>query len=526
MPCILAILSGILTALGFQPYDLTGVLPFCLVPLLISLKGKKPAEGLKLGYLSGLVYFGILIWWIIPTISTYGDLPVWVSLPIFGLFVCYLALFPGLWAGVACLALGDRTLGIPWLFFLPSAWIIQEWLRSHLLTGFPWGLLAYALEPVPPLIQTADIWGPLGLSFFIVLVNVLIFKAVDISTRRPARSAWWIGAAMALIVTLWFYGNQKILLTKKQDRNYPKIDVIAVQGSIAQDKKWNPDFQNSTLEIYGNLTNNALKSIKKDLTRNKDLGLVIWPETATPFFFQEPGPLRAWMINFVKKIRIPIIFGSPAYHKTGANRVEYLNSAFLLRPDGTVSGRYDKRHLVPFGEYLPWKWVTFWARDMIPRIGNFRPGTSCAPLCYGRIRVGVLICFESIFPSLSRDSVRAGANILAVLTNDAWFGRTGAPFQHNAMSVFRAVESRRWLVRAANTGVSSLVTPWGQYTRRTGLFMPDYLTGTARLRTDLTTYSRHGDGIILGPCVLLFLISCYKLWRSWNRHRVSLKETR
>ncbi len=513
MSLILAILSGVLTALSFQPYNLTVFLPLCLVPLLLSVRGKTFAEGLKLGYLAGIFYFGILIWWITPTISTYGDLPIWTALPIFGLFVCYLALFPGLWAGLASPALSSGASRIS-LFFLPSAWVLLEWSRSHLLTGFPWGLLAYSLEPFPALIQTADIWGPLGISFLVVTINVLIFRGIQSWAKKPIRAASWVGAAAVLVAALWLYGNQKISLTEKEDRKFQKIQVVAVQGAIPLDKKWDPDFQAETLKIYERLTQKALKSKKS--TGVQEERLVVWPETATPFFFQEPGPLHSWMINFAQKIHAPVLFGSPAYHRTGLYDVEYLNSAYLLQPDGSVSGRYDKRHLVPFGEYLPWKWITFWARDMIPRIGNFRPGKSVAPLRYHEIRTGVLVCFESIFPDLARQSVQAGANILAVLTNDAWFGRTGAPFQHNAMSVFRAVENRRWLVRAANTGISSIISPWGQYTAQTDLFKPAYLNETVRLRTGRTMYSRNGGLTILIPCLLLVLISCYKLRGSWK----------
>ncbi len=160
---------------------------------------------------------------------------------------------------------------------------------------------------------------------------------------------------------------------------------------------------------------------------------------------------------------------------------------------GRITAKYDKMHLVPFGEYLPWGRLTSWARDLVPAAGDFTPGCSAAPLAWHRVRIGVLICFESIFPELAGKSVGLGANCLAVITNDSWFGDTGAPWQHAQMAAFRAVETRRWVIRAANTGVSEIISPTGQVVAKSSLFRQDIITGSIRLREDRTIYQRFGD---------------------------------
>ncbi len=511
----MAALTGLLTALCFPPFDLFFILPVCLVPVLFSIRGKGFRDGMRMGYVAGLVYFATLLWWIAPTISTYGSMPIWASWPVLGLLVCYLALYPALWAGLGAMVFRTRYPAIAGILLLPAAWTLIEWLRSHVLTGFPWGLLAYALEPEHILIQAGDVFGPLGLSFAIVLTNVCFFTGLQRYKEAGNRAIAWIALAAFPAAALWTYGEIRTNQVQENDYRFPEMRVAAVQGSIPQDRKWDPEFQERTLDIYRALTLSVNRAIEGPAAPGNASvpWIVVWPETATPFFFQEKGPLHYWMVSFAQEIGAPILFGSPAYKRTSVDDVQYLNSAFLLKPDGVVAGRYDKRHLVPFGEYLPWGWLTFWARDMIPRIGDFTPGTSPSLLCYDKMKAGVLVCFESIFPGLARESVEAGANLLAVLTNDAWFGRTGAPYQHEAMAVFRAVETRRWVVRAANTGISSIITPWGTRTGKTGLFQPAYLTGTVHLRTDRTLYSRTGDLPVLTSCLFLVLISCYILWK-------------
>ncbi len=295
----------------------------------------------------------------------------------------------------------------------------------------------------------------------------------------------------------------------------PELRVAAVQGAVPQERKWDPAFQVATLNTYGKLSLEAVEGLDNSgAERGHGVKapdwLVVWPETATPFYFQVPSPLGEKVRSVARDLDVALLFGSPAYRYNSAGKAEYLNSVYLLGPDGATAGRYDKRHLVPFGEYLPWGWVTAWAQGLIPAVGQFSPGITSRPLSRQDLHIGVLICFESIFPTLSRETVLEGANFLAVLTNDAWFGRTGAPYQHEIMAIFRAVETRRWVVRAANTGVSSLISPCGVRTAKTSLFEPCYIEGRIHLRKGHTFYVKHGEIWLLLFCLFWAVVP---FWR-------------
>jgi apolipoprotein N-acyltransferase len=490
-----------------------------LVPLIQAAWGKKWHYAWRLGYLAGIIYFGILLWWISPTISRYGNLPGWVSWPVFGLLVCYLAVYPAIWSGLIGYWTAGKSL-LPSSLALAGAWTLLEWARGHVLSGFPWGYLAYTLESVPTMIQTAEIWGTYGLTFLIVLLNVLIWKFFKgrLNNEKDKNVFGFlsgnyiklvqIGLVFACLISLWLFGQWRIKGINHNDLQFPEIKVAAIQSAIPQDRKWDPAFQESILKIYRELSLKAVEEfddVEAAGGRGRDIpeGVVIWPETAAPFYFQVPTQLSEKVRAVARDFDVALLFGSPAYRVYNQDKTEYLNSVYLLSPEGAVAGRYDKRHLVPFGEYLPWGWVTGWARDFIPAVGQFSAGFTSRPLFWHDLYIGVLICFESIFPDLSRKTVLEGAGFLAILTNDAWFGRSGAPYQHEIMALFRAVETRRWVVRAANTGISSIINPYGVRTAKTSLFEPCYITGHVRLRKGHTFYVKYGDiGLLCCLCLV------------------------
>lgn len=524
VPYLASLLSGLILGTSFAPFYWSfGV--FCgLVPLLWVVWGRNWREAGKYGFISGVGFFGVLIWWIVPTISRYGHLPAWASWPVVGLLVCYLAIYPAIWAGIS----GFVSSRLGWSPFvalgLSALWVLLEWIRGHLFSGFPWGLLAYGLSPIPVLIQTADLWGPYGISFLVVFINLCLLGIslmvgvpsllrVAGSTRQNyihpfipwKQVAVSAGAVVVVLGGMAGYGLWSMDRVHLSEVRYRSLGVAAIQGAIPQDQKWAPSFASKTIGIYEKLSIQALRDLKRDIPR-----LLVWPETAMPFYFQESGKRKEELLDFAIKHRCALLVGSPAYLISPGNEVSYLNSAFLLAPDGKVHGQYNKRHLVPFGEYLPWKWITWWVKGLLPSAGEFVPGTSDRPLVWQRLRLGILICFESIFPGLSRKSVRDGANLLAVITNDAWFGKTGAPLQHADMAVFRAVESRRWLIRAANTGVSEIIAPWGEEYGRTPIFVRTYITHVAKLRNDITLFARYGDAWIIVVFLLLSVGCCIK----------------
>ncbi|EKD36591.1 MAG: hypothetical protein ACD_75C01451G0001, partial [uncultured bacterium] len=220
--------------------------------------------------------------------------------------------------------------------------------------------------------------------------------------------------------------------------------------------------------------------------------------------FQRPDLLQAEVIDIGRSSGAALLFGSPSYEENGG-RIDYMNSAYLLRPDGTVSGRYDKVHLVPYGEYVPLRKFFPFIGKMVSGVGDFRPGKGFHPLAADGVRLGILICYEGIFPEGGRDYKREKANLLVNITNDAWFGKTSAPYQHLSMTVFRAVENRLYLVRTANTGISAIIDPMGTILARTGIFERAVLKGEVKIIDEKTFYAAYGD-IFVYLCGLALLI--------------------
>ncbi len=495
MPWALAVCSGLLLTAIFEPFSLTPFASLALVPLLKAASGAGWSKGFRLGFVTGFVHFGTLLWWLVPTVAHFGNLPMWAAAPLIILLVCYLAIYPGMWAGLSGINSGRRYL---LLLYLPASWVILEWIRGHALSGLPWGSLAYCLHSFPRLIQSASIWSVYGISFVIVMVNIAIFLSLDRKRDMP----FLLAGIGAVSVLFYFYGDWQVDQTRHEEVSFPKAKVAVVQGSIAQDQKWDPVYQEKTLDVYSELS----KKVRYEIDGpGEESVLLVWPETSVPFYFQDPGPLKDRLASLARTVRSAILFGAPSYERSSDGEFRFFNSAYLLDDMGRTLGRYDKRHLVPFGEYLPWGWVTSWARELIPAAGQFSQGQSVSPLSFKDIDVGTLICFESIFPELGRETVRDGANLLAVITNDAWFGRTGAPYQHEAMAVFRAMETRRWVVRAANTGVSSIISPWGERLGATPLFEPSYLWAEVSLRNDTSCYVRFGETLFLTICLIIVL---------------------
>jgi len=514
------VISGLLLTVSFPPFSLVPAMGVALLPLLHAAAGRSWRDAFRLGLLAGVVHFGTLLWWIAPTVATYGNLAWWAAWPVLGLLVIYLGLYVGVWSGLVG-RLAARTSDASFSLAASGLWVLLEWGRGHLLGGFPWGSLAYALDSFPAFIQTAEFWGPYGVSFLIVLLNCLMWRMIprqggreesgsgDERCRRAVLGLFLAAAVCAV----WGFGKWRAEHTARGDDLFPPLRVLAVQGAVPQDLKWDPAFQRATLERYRRLTVEGMELFFGTAGSLRDVDmpvLTVWPETAAPFYFQHPGPLRQAVQAVARDLDTFLLFGSPSYGE-GESKDAYYNSAYLVAPTGVVVGRYDKIHLVPFGEYVPWRWALDWTSRYLPTAGEFQGGTSSSPLSWQGLHVGVLICFESIFPALSRKTVDKGAGLLAVITNDAWFGRTGAPFQHEAMAVFRAVETRRWVVRAANTGVSAVISPWGERVARSPLFESCSLGATAHLREGRTLYASWGEHWFIVFCLAA---AAYPLWVS------------
>ena len=477
---VLSLFSGILLALSFPNLDLEFLAWFAFVPLLFALEGKTPLQGFSLGFVTGFVSFLGTLYWIIVAVHTYGGIPLIPSGIILLLLIGYLSLYFGIFGQIYRFIEG--RVGCHTLLFLPFLWVAIEYLRSFFLTGFPWDMLGHTQYLNLPFIQMADITGVYGLSFAVFWVNVTIYLILHQGARRvfPYREA--LAAAM-IVVGFLVYGHARMAGITEQTSGRPSLKVGLAQGNIDQSMKWDESFQKQTLKIYEDLSL-RLGEEKPDL--------IIWPETATPFFFQDAREYQPWVLNIPRKTGAFLLFGTPTY-KIENRKVRHYNSAFLVSPGGEIVGKYDKIHLVPFGEYVPLARLLFFVESLGEGIGNFRSGAEIYNFSLPRGKFGVVICFEIIFPDLCRRFVKKGANFLVTITNDAWFGRTSAPYQHFTQAVFRAVENRVFVARAANTGISGFIDPRGKILKHGGIFKEEAINGTLRLMSERTFYTEYGD---------------------------------
>jgi apolipoprotein N-acyltransferase len=471
---LLAVLSGLLLTASFPPGYLSRVAWLAFIPLFKSLEGLSRRQAFASGFYFGLAHNLTLVYWVVFVMQHYGNIPLAASLGILVLLAMYLALYPALFAFLLCSLRGRFS-----SFKVAGLWVLLEFVRANVLTGFPWCLVGHSQYRDLPVIQIADLVGVYGISFIVLLTNALLYRLLFQRPLRAVRSE--LSVTLLLLALTFGYGFHR--LSETQDRG-TSLKVTIVQGNIDQSIKWDPSYQAETLGIYRNLSLSA-KPFASDL--------VVWPETAVPLFFQDGGNLALKVLETVTQSGAYFIFGSPAY-KRHDDSVHYYNRAYLVSPLGQVIDAYDKVHLVPFGEYVPLKQYLTFVHRLVVSAGDFKPGEKLAPLPLPQTGAGVLICYESIFPELARTMTRNGAGLLVNITNDAWFGMTSAPYQHFAMAVFRAVENRRPLVRAANTGFSAFVNARGEITRTTELFSEAVISRKVTLeKPRLTVYARYGD---------------------------------
>jgi apolipoprotein N-acyltransferase len=508
---LLALLSGLILFLSFPKYG-NGIMVWAaLIPLFFALKDVSPFEGFKIGLLAGFVAYVGIIYWIAYVVVQYGYLPMYIGISAMLLLAAYLSLY------TACFASGIVFLqrkGIPFFLSAPLLWTVLEYVRSHLFTGFPWENLAYSQYEYTGIIQISDITGIYGVTFLIVLTNVVLYDLITVSYRRRVLFAEAVTAGM-LITGILAYGHFRCEGIGELIESAPHFDVTLIQGNIDQNVKWNPLYQSQTVDIYRSLSLQSFPS---------ESGLIVWPETAVPFYFQRRSPLQDAVIDIAKKSGSAILFGSPSYVEESA--IYYMNSAYLLQSDGTTGGRYDKVHLVPYGEYVPLRRYFPFLGKLVAGVGDFRPGKGFEPLILGSKRIGVLICYEGIFPETARKYKQEKTDFLINITNDAWFGRTSAPYQHLSMTVFRAIENRLYLARCANTGISAIVDPRGTILSRTGIFERTSLRGQVYIIDASTFYATYGDVFIYG-CVIILLILIYisinkrrseRCWKEFRKH--------
>jgi apolipoprotein N-acyltransferase len=473
----LAIVSGALFVLSFPKFGHPAFGWIALTPLLVALSGAALRRAFLLGLTTGIIYFTGTLYWITGVLAAYGGLQTWVAVLINAGLIAYLALFPALFALITrriVMAYGRSA-----LMAAPVVWVATELARSY-ITSFPWELLGYSQVTVLPIAQLASLFGVYGLSMLVAAVSAALAFAAAGPPQGPVRYMPAAGALM-IVLTIAVWGSRRVAASEWTRAGEP-IRIGMIQGNVDQAQKWDVKRASAIFQDYVNLTRQAIR---------EGAQLVLWPESSTPFLFEENLPAAAVVRTLAQQARVPMVFGSDQIERGRPDR--YFNSAFLVRADGTTGGVYRKMHLVPFGEYVPFQRLLFFAAPLTEQAGTFSPGLNPELLPVDGHRLSVAICYEVVYPDLVRQFVTGGSELLTTITNDAWFGQTSAPVQHFQQAAMRAIENGRYLVRSANTGISGIVDPYGRVLAETPIFQSAVLVGEARFLRTSTFFSRHGD---------------------------------
>jgi apolipoprotein N-acyltransferase len=469
--------TGVALALAYPRPDWEGLAWVALAPVVLTAVSRPPRAAFGWGWLSGTVFFLVLLRWLDFTFRVYSAIP-W---PLTWLPTLTLAAYCGLYVGLFAAALAwiarrrSPTLA---LATGPFLWVVGEWIRGHLMGGFPWGNLGYSQYLRLPVIQIAELGGVYAVSLLVVAVNVALAACLILSWGRAVTG---LALAGVLVAGTLLFGAGRL-------REAPppgELAIAVMQPAIEQPLKWEPRQAAMTLDIYLTLTRRA---------GAERPGLMVWPETASPTVFRRDQGLLAAVTQLSATFSMPILVGSVDVDDTRSPE-RYRNTAFLVTDRGIV-GRYDKMQLVPFGEYVPLSGVIGFVRGWAEFIAELEPGTRPVVFSGPPAPFGVVICYEGIFPGLFREFVRKGARFMVNMTNDAWFGRTSGPLQHLAMYSLRAVEHRTAIVRSANTGISAFIAPSGRIGQRMELFERGIMLDRVPLRTRETLYTRLGDWLV------------------------------
>lgn len=505
----LPLISGLLLALSFPRPGLFPLAWIAFLPLFFSIANQGPLRAFLSAWLTGLVYFGGTLYWLPLTLNQHGGLPWSLSFFVLLLLVSYLAGYLGLFAALLkYVTVGERNSG---LFIAPALWVVLEWSKGHFLTGFPWASLAYSQTAFLPMIQIADFGGIYVVAFVVVFFNRALYLSLRGFFYGESHLAGfsWQPLVLGFVVFFmsFFYG---VFRLSEPIEMKNQMTLAVIQGNIAQDKKWDRDFQQETLEGYQRLSNLVLQKgpVKPSL--------IVWPEAVLPFIFGTEAVQEQRLRDFAREKDVFLLFGAPSMGMPSAGKVSLHNSAYLISPDSERMAQYNKMHLVPFGEYVPFPESLFFIKKLVHGLADFSPGLDAVVFEVAQARVGTAICFEVIFPEIVRHFVQNGATLMTTITNDAWFGRTSAPYQHFSMMVLRAIEHRIPFARAANTGISGFVDTHGRVIEQTELFIEASATATFALRGKTTLYTRFGDFFV----VFCAMISLYFFCRALIKRRI------
>ncbi|HET6384736.1 MAG TPA: apolipoprotein N-acyltransferase [Armatimonadota bacterium] len=454
-----------------------------LIPLLLYLSRGGCRRGLiQVGVFGFPFMVGVLAW------VYYMGIAPWLLLAAtqagyVGLFTLTAAIIAPLWRP----GLGVRSeRPRPWrvhvaaVTLFPCAWIFMEWTRTLGRLSIPWGFLSSTQIHLHPLVETARWWGAYGVSFMIVMINSAIANWILSTGRDRGRAAWTFGAAAVIVVAASI-----LAVVTFQPRPVRPLKAALIQGDIYKDNPSNPAYREHVMGTYTDMSRTAAEH---------QPNVIVWPETVVPGSFLHDPELRQEVIDVALQTHSYLLVGSPDYPNLyNPWQTPRYNTAFVISPEGVILGRYDKQHLVPYGEYVPGRsWLPFLNLYGVPET-DLDPGHGHGSISTPLGRWGIMICYESMFPQIARQTVQSGANVLFVITNDQWFGTSSAPYDHAADAAFRAAETGRWVVQAASTGVSLFADPSGRLTRQTRMFTRGIDVREVSEQTGTTLYTRLGD---------------------------------
>ncbi|MBV8055646.1 MAG: apolipoprotein N-acyltransferase [Deltaproteobacteria bacterium] len=495
-------MSGLALAAAFPKIDLNLFAWVAFVPLFYAIERQSLRRVFGYAWLQGFICFIGSLYWVVIALHDFASVPSVLAV----LTMLLLAAITGAYSAAAIWSseFMARRLGIANLLTIPIAWTALEWVRTYFPIGFPWNLLGYAAYRNIELIQFAEFTGVYGVSALIMFFNVVAYAVIfQVYSRRVQMAGLGtLTAAMALAVIFGAWRVHQLSTAAPQG----SLKVAMVQGDIPQSLKWDPKFLETSFEIY---------RAQSEAAAQRGADLIVWPEAAATFLFQPDGRYPAQLANdaayrqqlleLAARIGEPILFGAPALGVED-NRIGFYNRAYLVSNSGKVEGWYDKIQLVPFGEYVPLRELLGGlVNRVVVGFGDMFAGREQTLFEVHGAKLAVLICYESVFPNLTRTAVKRGANILMNITNDAWYGKSSAPYQLLAMAAMRSVETKAPMVRVANTGISAVIQSDGTITARTALFKRGTETERVYWRQERTVYTQIGD-IFAETCLALTLV--------------------
>ncbi len=498
---LLSLTTAVLLSFAYPPFRFGFLAYISLVPFFFLLRDKGYKESVRWGYLTGLFSnLGTLYW--ISWVTIPGAIGSILYLPIYFIFYAVVHTFI------------RRRLGEKYLYWcVPFLWTGIEFIRSLGVLGFPWNSLAYTQSYYLSLIQYVDYTSLFGVSFWIVVINVIIFK-IFTNVAHFKKIVIYFMILIFLLILPWLYGQW--VMPDKDQQAEENIKVGVIQGNIDPYVKWEGAFFEENLRIYDQMTRRY---------EGEGLDLIVWPETATPVYLRDSATYLNAVQDLVQELKVSLLTGTPDYKYLPDRSYITFNAAFLFTPNERNFQYYHKIHLVPFGERVPFTEALPILKSFLESLemgeGDFSPGKelvvfempkkvtadedSAANLVdKEKIRFSTIICFESVFSDLVRRFVNKGAEFLVIITNDAWFGKSQAPYHHAQIAVFRAIENRVAIARCANTGISSFIDPYGRILKETKIFQRATLKETIPLRKHTTFFSKYGH--VFSVSITLFNI--------------------